>query len=147
MTSQTQLGTLYCLQIELRSDSTIFSLFLLLLFSFTLAESPKPDSATFLDSQRLNAIDADFLANDESTYDSNKVDVNRLMDNLRDEIRIDESIAMKSAILLKMLEVSVKNKNLHTICCGFVRVVLSLLSWTNKQTAVDCLGFKYIKDV
>lgn len=59
-----------------------------------------------MDSQRLNAIDANFMGSDESTNDAGKMDVNRLMDNLRDEIHNDESIAMKSAILLKMLEVS-----------------------------------------
>lgn len=42
---------------------------------------------------------------DDFTLSGNNLDVNRVLDNLRDEIKIDESIAMKSAMLLKLLEV------------------------------------------
>lgn len=42
---------------------------------------------------------------DDFTMNGNNVDVNRVLDNLRDEIKIDESIALKSAMLLKLLEV------------------------------------------
>lgn len=43
---------------------------------------------------------------DELYVDENSLDINRLLDNLREEIKYDESIAMKSAMLLKLLEVS-----------------------------------------
>lgn len=55
-------------------------------------------------------MDADFIGGDESAYDTSNVDVNRLVDNLRDDIKADENIARKSAILLKLLQVSYINK-------------------------------------
>lgn len=42
---------------------------------------------------------------DEMLLDENNLEINRLLDNLREEIKFDESIAMKSAMLLKLLEV------------------------------------------
>lgn len=44
---------------------------------------------------------------DDLTLNGNSLDVNRVLDNLRDEIKIDETIAMKSAMLLKLLEVCI----------------------------------------
>lgn len=43
---------------------------------------------------------------DEILLDENNLEIGRLLDNLRDEIKFDESIAIKSAMLLKILEVS-----------------------------------------
>lgn len=43
---------------------------------------------------------------DDFLIDENSLDFTQLLDNLRDEIQFDENIAMKSAMLLKLLEVS-----------------------------------------
>lgn len=45
-------------------------------------------------------------AADDFLIDENSMDFNQLLNNLREEIQFDESIAMKSAMLLKLLEVS-----------------------------------------
>lgn len=42
---------------------------------------------------------------DEFLLDANNMEMNRVLDNLREEIKFDENIAMKSAMLLKLLEV------------------------------------------
>lgn len=42
---------------------------------------------------------------DETLWKGNNLDVNRVLESLRDDIKSDEGIAIKSAILLKMLEV------------------------------------------
>lgn len=52
-----------------------------------------------------NAMAADLFAADDSQYDASTLDSNRFMDNLRDEVKLDENIAMKSAIMLKLLQV------------------------------------------
>lgn len=44
---------------------------------------------------------------DEFLLDGNNMEMNRVLDNLREEIKFDENIAMKSAMLLKLLEVSI----------------------------------------
>lgn len=41
----------------------------------------------------------------EPLMDTNDINTNQLLDNLREEIKLDEAIAQKSAMLLKMLEV------------------------------------------
>lgn len=43
--------------------------------------------------------------NNEPLTDSNDINKNQLLDSLREEIKFDEAIAQKSALLLKMLEV------------------------------------------
>lgn len=43
--------------------------------------------------------------NNEPLSDTNDINTNQLLDNLRGEIKLDEAIAQKSALLLKMLEV------------------------------------------
>lgn len=43
---------------------------------------------------------------DDFPIDENNLDLTQLLDNLREEIKFDESIAMKSAMLLKLLEVN-----------------------------------------
>lgn len=48
------------------------------------------------DTQRLSS---------EPLTDTNDIDTNPLLDNLREEIKLDEVIAQKSALLLKLLEV------------------------------------------
>lgn len=48
-------------------------------------------------------IDGDLA--DDFALDGNNLDVSRVLDNLREEIKFDESVAMKSAMLLKLLEV------------------------------------------
>lgn len=45
-------------------------------------------------------------AADDFLIDENSMDFTQLLNNLREEIQFDESIAMKSAMLLKLLEVS-----------------------------------------
>lgn len=46
-------------------------------------------------------------AADDFFVDGNNMDLSQVLDNLREEIKFDESIAMKSAILLKLLEVGI----------------------------------------
>ncbi|XP_055305748.1 uncharacterized protein LOC129570234 isoform X2 [Sitodiplosis mosellana] len=41
---------------------------------------------------------------DDFTVNGNNLDVSRMLENLREEIKFDESIAMKSAMLLRLLE-------------------------------------------
>lgn len=48
---------------------------------------------------------------DDFVIDENSLELTQLLDNLREEVKLDESIAMKSAMLLKLLEVS-----LQTVC-------------------------------
>lgn len=43
---------------------------------------------------------------DDFLIDENSLDFTQLLENLREEIELDENIAMKSAMLLKLLEVS-----------------------------------------
>lgn len=43
---------------------------------------------------------------DDFPIDENSLDLNQLLDALREDIKFDETIAMKSAMLLKLLEVS-----------------------------------------
>ncbi|XP_031632254.1 uncharacterized protein LOC116346381 [Contarinia nasturtii] len=43
---------------------------------------------------------------DDFTVDGNNLELNRVLDELRDEIKFDESLASKSAMLLKLLEVT-----------------------------------------
>lgn len=52
----------------------------------------------------FNAVDEEDAA-DDFLIDENSLDFTQLMDNLREGIQFDESIAMKSAMLLKLLEV------------------------------------------
>lgn len=61
-------------------------------------------SAERLVEDPLNNIEGETV--DEVLVDGNNLEINRVLDNLRDEIRFDESVAMKSAVLLKLLEVS-----------------------------------------
>lgn len=49
--------------------------------------------------------EADGDVADDFALNGNNLDVSRVLDNLREEIKFDESIAMKSAMLLKLLEV------------------------------------------
>lgn len=73
-----------------------------------------PDANAVSHSNQLNANVNDNELNDEETRnfidepftDSNNLDINHLMDNLREEIKYDENIAQKSALLLKLVEVS-----------------------------------------
>lgn len=62
----------------------------------------------------VDGFNEDVLSNDakgdtanDFFVDGNNMDLNRLLDNLREEIKFDESIAMKSAMLLKLLEVGI----------------------------------------
>lgn len=48
---------------------------------------------------------------DDFPLDGNNLGVSRVLDNLREEIKFDESIAMKSAMLLKLLEVCTFQNN------------------------------------
>lgn len=50
--------------------------------------------------------EADGEVPDNFSLDGNSLEMNRVLDNLREEIKFDENIAMKSAMLLKILEVS-----------------------------------------
>lgn len=43
---------------------------------------------------------------DDVLIDENSLDLPQLLETLREEIKFDETIAMKSALLLKLLEVS-----------------------------------------
>lgn len=86
---------------------TLWNIFFLRHFAVLISENLKSDSATYIDNLPM---DADFIGGDESAYDTSNVDVNRLVDNLRDDIKADENIARKSAILLKLLQVSYINK-------------------------------------
>lgn len=61
-------------------------------------------SAERLVEDPLNNIEGEAV--DDIVVDGNNLEINRVLDNLRDEIRFDESVAMKSAVLLKLLEVS-----------------------------------------
>lgn len=69
---------------------------------------PNPNSLSQPD--RLNNandfgdVDTQHLSN-EPLADTNDMNTNHLLDNLREEIKFDEAIAQKSALLLKMLEV------------------------------------------
>lgn len=50
--------------------------------------------------------EADGEVPNESLLDGNNMEMNHVLDNLREDIKFDENIAMKSAMLLKLLEVS-----------------------------------------
>lgn len=52
----------------------------------------------------LDDVDTQNLSNEPLT-DTNDIDKNQSLDNLREEIELDEAIAQKSALLLKLLEV------------------------------------------
>lgn len=74
-----------------------------------LSSQMMPDESSSLSQPNpLNNIDSEFNGPnviDETLTDSNNLDINHLMDNLREEIKSDENIAQKSALLLKLLEV------------------------------------------
>lgn len=55
-----------------------------------------------VDSNLLNVAESDTA--DEFFTDENSIELNQMLENLREKIRSDESVAMKSAILLKLLE-------------------------------------------
>lgn len=74
-------------------------------------EYSNPISAERLTEDVFNEIDSA----DDLFQDENSMDMTRLLDNLREEIKFDENIAMKSAMLLKLLEVSVFQRFLNAI--------------------------------
>lgn len=87
-------------------------------FAISISDKLKSDSATYIDNLSMNPMDADFIGGDESAYDTSNVDVNRIVDNLRDDIKADENIARKSAILLKLLQVSDKEDEARLLLLG-----------------------------
>lgn len=81
----------------------------------------------------FNPLDSEILAGDDATYDTSTLDANHFMDNLRDEIKLDENIAMKSAILLKLLQVCSIQYTRVRLC------VFGLKSWTLESTPETCV--------
>lgn len=70
-----------------------------------------PISAERLTEDVFNEIDSA----DDSFLDENTMDMTRLLDNLREDIKFDENVAMKSAMLLKLLEVCIFQRFLNAI--------------------------------
>lgn len=70
---------------------------------------PNPNSLTQPDrltnANDLGDEDTQHLSNEPLTDTDDILNTNQLLDNIREEIKFDEAIAQKSAMLLKMLEV------------------------------------------